>query len=80
MRSVRRQRAVENSCGHNVSGNINGPHSYGWEGPKDLLVIGLKRWEVDLGEMEGKKKGRTKYSGRVELRSKETRNLQSSWM
>ena len=44
VRSVKRQRAVENrSCRHNVSGNINGIHRSGWEGSKDLLVIGLKR-------------------------------------
>ena len=76
MRSVRRKRAVENRiCGHSVSGNINGTHRYGWKGPKDLMVIGLKRWEVNLGGMEGKKQGRTKYLGRVEIRSRKTRNL-----
>ena len=44
MRSVRRQRAVENRTHrHNVSGNINGIYRSGWEGSKDLPVIGLER-------------------------------------
>lgn len=25
-----------------------------WEGPKDLTIIGLERWEVDMGEREGR--------------------------
>ena len=58
-----------------MSGNINGIYRSGWEGSKDLPVIGLKRGKWIWVRLRGKKQGRANYSGRVEIRSRKARNL-----
>ena len=52
-RTVRRQRTAENRSVDTVCLEASRDTSM-WEGPKNVLIIGLERWEVDMGETEGR--------------------------